>query len=410
MTAMTQTRNRRAGVEDRWHRAGDGEPCTDKSHGKLGTLVQSKSHGIGKRWRARYVDDNGKEHAKSFARKTDAQDWLDEVTTAFATGTYVDPQRGKITFASFYKGWSARQVWVSGTQHAMDLAANNVTFGNVALADLRMSHIEEWVKRMQDRGLEATTIRTRFSNVRSVIRAAVQDRVAPRDATAGVKLPRVRKNAAAMAIPTAQEVGAAIRATTDIEPSYGAFIAVCGFAGLRRGEASALKISDIDFMRREIHVQRQVQWTDDGRMEIRGPKYGSERTIFAPEGLVTILAEHVRLYRGSDEPDRWLFPSSRDEALPAHAATVGRWWRIVRQKVNIDYRLHDLRHFYASGLIAAGCDVVTVQRALGHSSASVTLDTYGHLWPDANDRTRKAAAGLVEQALGCAADALRTDA
>ncbi|MGO8941240.1 MAG: tyrosine-type recombinase/integrase [Mycobacterium sp.] len=55
--------------------------------------------------------------------------------------------------------------------------------------------------------------------------------------------------------------------------------------------------------------------------------------------------------------------------------------------------MHDLRHFYASGLIAAGCDVVTVQRALGHSSPSVTLDTYSHLWPDANDRTRKAAAG-----------------
>ncbi|WP_407695156.1 tyrosine-type recombinase/integrase [Mycolicibacter icosiumassiliensis] len=120
---------------------------------------------------------------------------------------------------------------------------------------------------------------------------------------------------------------------------------------------------------------------------------------------MTILAEHVRLYRGGDDPDRWLFPSARDKALPAHAATVGRWWRIVRQEVNIDYRLHDLRHFFASGLIAAGCDVVTVQRALGHSSASVTLDTYGHLWPDANDRTRN-----VEQALRVTADALRTDA
>lgn len=407
---MTQTRNRRAGVEDRWHRTGEGKPCTDKGHGKLGTLIQSKSHGVGKRWRARYVDDNGREHAKSFTRKTDAQDWLDEITAAFATGTYVDPQRGKITFASFYKAWAARQVWVSGTQHAMDLAANNVTFGNVAFTDLRMAHIEEWVKRMQDRGLEATTIRTRFSNVRSVIRAAVQDRVAPRDVTVSVKLPRVRKSEAAMSIPTAEEVGAAIRSTIGIEPSYGAFIAVCAFAGLRRGEASALKVSDVDFMRQEVHVRRQVQWTDDGRMEIRGPKYNSERTIFAPEGLVTILAEHVRLYRGGDDPDRWLFPSSRDDALPAHAATVGRWWRIVRQKVEIDYRLHDLRHFYASGLIAAGCDVVTVQRALGHSSASVTLDTYGHLWPDANDRTRKAAAGLVEQALGSTADALRTDA
>ena len=74
---------------------------------------------------------------------------------------------------------------------------------------------------------------------------------------------------------------------------------------------------------------------------------------------------------------------------------------------------HDLRHFYASGLIRAGCDVVTVQRALGHSSATTTLATYSHLWPDANDRTRRAAAELLDAALGvaadAAADALRTN-
>jgi len=73
------------------------------------------------------------------------------------------------------------------------------------------------------------------------------------------------------------------------------------------------------------------------------------------------------------------------------------------------HRLHDLRHFYASGLIAAGCDVVTVQRALGHSSAALTLTTYSHLWPDASDRTRKAAGEMLDRALGAAADALRTD-
>lgn len=406
---MTQTRNRRAGVEDRWHRAGQGTPCTDKGHGKLGTLVESANHGKGLRWRARYVDDDGREHAKGFARKSDAKAWLDtEITAAFATGTYVDPTRGKITFASFYKAWAERQIWVSGTRHSMDLSASSVTFANVALIDLRPSHLETWVRQMQDNGLEPTTIQTRFANVRNVIRAAVRDRVTPRDVTASVKLPRVRKAAAAMAIPTAEEVGAAIRVTEDFEPWYGAYIAVCAFAGLRRGEASALKISDVDFIRKELHVRRQVQWTDDGQMEIRAPKYGSERTVFAPEGLVTILAEHVRLWRGGDDPDRWLFPSSRNEDLPAHAATVARWWRITRRKIGIEYRLHDLRHFFASGLIAAGCDVVTVQRALGHSSASITLGTYSHLWPDANDRTRKAAAGLVEAALGSIADGLRT--
>jgi len=69
-----------------------------------------------------------------------------------------------------------------------------------------------------------------------------------------------------MSIPTALEVGAAVRATGDIEPWYGAFIAVCAFAGLRRGEASALRVGDIDFLRKEIRVVRQVQWTDDGQM------------------------------------------------------------------------------------------------------------------------------------------------
>jgi integrase len=52
--------------------------------------------------------------------------------------------------------------------------------------------------------------------------------------------------------------------------------------------------------------------------------------------------------------------------------------------------LHDLRHFYASGVIAAGCDVMTVPRALGHSKATTTLTTYPHLWPTTEDRTRAA--------------------
>jgi integrase len=71
------------------------------------------------------------------------------------------------------------------------------------------------------------------------------------------------------------------------------------------------------------------------------------------------------------------------------------------------YTLHDLRHFLASGLIADGCDVVTVQHALGHSSASITLNVYSHLWPKAEDRTRAAAANLMATTSG-SADSVRT--
>jgi integrase len=135
-------------------------------------------------------------------------------------------------------------------------------------------------------------------------------------------------------------------------------------------------------------------------MEIRPPKYASERTVSIPDGLVALLAEHVRRHRPGDDPDRWLFPGTRNATVPAHEATVARSWRIARDAVSIGNRLHDLRHFYASGLIRAGCDVVTVQRALGHSSAAITLTTYSHLRPDASDRTRRAAGDLLEASLG----------
>jgi integrase len=96
-------------------------------------------------------------------------------------------------------------------------------------------------------------------------------------------------------------------------------------------------------------------------------------------------------------PDReWLFRGESEK--PPHQNTVTYWWNKTRFAAGCsNVRLHDLRHFFASGLIMAGCDVVTVQRAMGHSSATVTLNTYAHLWPKADDRTRSAAAGLMRQ-------------
>ena len=70
--------------------------------------------------------------------------------------------------------------------------------------------------------------------------------------------------------------------------------------------------------------------------------------------------------------------------------------------------LHTLRHTFASNLIASGCDVVTVQRALGHAQPSITLNTYSHLWPSAEDKTRAATAGFMGSVTG-SADSVRTE-
>jgi integrase len=88
---------------------------------------------------------------------------------------------------------------------------------------------------------------------------------------------------------------------------------------------------------------------------------------------------------------------------------VSLTWRRVRKAASLDgYTLHDLRHSYASGLVASGCDVVTVQRTLRHPSATTTLGVCSHLWPTAEDRTRAAAGDLMAAALGARADSLRT--
>jgi len=141
-----------------------------------------------------------KEHAKHFDRKVDAQRWLNEVTASLVTGSYVDPKAGSVTFERFYAQWSQRQVWVPSTRVNADHAAASVPFAQVPLKSLRRSHVEQWVKAMT-KDLAATTIHTRVTIVRSVLRGAVADRVIPVDPSEGVTLPRRRRREAAMTGP-----------------------------------------------------------------------------------------------------------------------------------------------------------------------------------------------------------------
>jgi hypothetical protein len=91
-------RNRRAGVEDRWTKT------VRDAEGNAQT-VPSVNHGTGKRWRARYVDDQGREHAKGFARKIDAAAWLDGQTSAIVTGTHVAPRDAAVTVEQWCEQW-----------------------------------------------------------------------------------------------------------------------------------------------------------------------------------------------------------------------------------------------------------------------------------------------------------------
>lgn len=363
--------------------------------------VAKRSNG---RWRARYRDAAGREHSKSFGRKVDAQKWLDEITTSMVTGTYVDPKAGRITFSQWFDLWCSRQAWESSTQESATTVAGSVTFGDVEMRHLRASHIQGWVKSMSDKPLALGTIKLRFNYVRMSLLAAVDEPVIPKDPSTKVRLPTGAKKSTTRVrsteIPTAEQVAAAL----DAAPAhFMPFVAVCAFAGLRLGEAAGLRVEDVDFLGRIIHVEQQVQGSTRASARIVSPKYGSDREVYVPEDLTTMLARHVETIGTRDGllfsngPELW------------NRMSAGEQWRQIRSSVDgmEGFTIHSLRHFFASGLISAGCDVATVQRALGHSLPSITLDVYTHLWPKAEDRTRTAATGLMESVLGAPAANVR---
>lgn len=359
------------------------------------------------RYRARYRDEAGKEHARHFVKKAQAQQWLDEVTASVVRGDYVDPAAGKTTFRQWFIRWSEVQDWVDGTSDTAALTLASVTFADMPMSRITELHVEAWMKAMtrpgpkRKTGLAASTRRTRYNYVRMAFLAAVKARVIRLDPTAGITPPRVAKSEGKIKIPTPEQVGAAL---VEAPGHFHAFVAVCAFAGLRLGEAAGVQLGDVDFLRRTLSIRRQIQGQVNSKTVEVSPKYQSARTVYLPDDLVKVLAAHVEKHPPKGE-EQWLFSLN---GYLYNRNSAGNQWRRLRMKVGLEaFTLHDLRHYFASGLIADGCDVVTVQHALGHSSASITLNVYSHLWPRAEDRTRAAATNLMAST-AVLADSVRT--
>src|SRR5262249_10350458 len=147
-------RNRRAGVEDRWRKS------VRDAEGNI-KVVPSANDGKGMRWRARYVDERGREHAKGFARKVDAQIWLDKRTAAVVSGTHVAPRDAQLTVQQWCDLWlEGYQVHRASTVRSAKIHIRQIVaeFGGMPLSALRPSQIKSWMARLQAEGREASYI------------------------------------------------------------------------------------------------------------------------------------------------------------------------------------------------------------------------------------------------------------
>ncbi len=169
------------------------------------------------------------------------------------------------------------------------------------------------------------------------------------------------------------------------------------FAGLRLAEACGLRVADIDFMRGVISpaVQYPAQPLKSETSKMAVP---------IPQSLALELS--ARVVRS--DADTLLTDLFGNQLAPW---TLERAIRAARVKVPglpPTFRYHDLRHYLASMLIASGADVKVVQARLRHASAKTTLDTYAHLWPDADESTRAAIDVVMAARAVALADCLRT--
>jgi integrase len=167
--------------------------------------------------------------------------------------------------------------------------------------------------------------------------------------------------------------------------------------GLRVSEALGVTVDRIDFLRRQLSVDRQLV---DGKFGPPKTKT-SYRTIPLPDIVLDALSHHLAEY----PTDGLVFKNSHGQPIARNrfSDVLRRAIRDIDVPAGTSY--HDLRHHYASLLIRHGESVKTVQARLGHSSATETLDTYSHLWPDSEDRTRAA----VDTAWSALEDYLRTE-
>jgi integrase len=356
-------------------------------------------------WRARYRDSAGREHAKHFARKGDAQRWLDEVTTSLVTGQYVDPKAGQVTFQTYAEQWRAIQVHRPSSRAYVETVLRRhvyPTLGNRPLSSILPSDVQAWVRRLETGGvnrkpLAASTVGVVHSVLAEVFKAAVRDRRIVANPCEGTRLPKVQQRK--VVPPTTEQVEELRGAMPERLRALVTFVAG---TGARQGEALGLTVDRLDMLRREVHIDRQLVGLGSA-----GPRFGppktsaSVRTIPLPRVVVDSLAAHLAAY----PPVGGLVFSL--DGLPVTRQRFGHLWRPAAAAVGLPARsgLHSLRHYYASLLIRHGESVKTVQARLGHASAIETLDTYSHLWPDSDDRTREAVDSVLR---GLLADSVRT--
>ncbi len=306
-------------------------------------------------------------------------------------GSYVDPGLSRRSLRCYAQLWLQAQPVRASTRRTYDSHLRNwilPALGHRSLQSLTPTDVRAVVRELVER-LAPRTAWHIHGLLATILRSAVEDGWLARTPCRRTAPPRPRR---ARVVPlTVGQVQALIDALPLSYRLAGWLGAGCG---LRVGEVLGLTVDHVDLDRAVLTVTHQLQTAPGERPRRVPPKtMASVRTVPLPDSVATVIRIHLqqRAQAGHDVgPARLLITDSRGGPLSPRSFH-GRIWRGAVTTTGLPgVRFHDLRHFYASALIAAGESVTTVQAALGHASAVETLDVYAGLWPDREPALRAA--------------------
>jgi integrase len=347
------------------------------------------------RWRT----PDGRQPRRTFRTKRLADAFLHKTLTDIEEHGLVGTRRGDTVssmFAEWWTGIEGRLRHDTVTTYARYRVIIEEGWGDTPLAKVDYAFVQRVVDTLSSEGYAATTV----TAVYSILNLALTDahlrgkiRVIPRP-----KMPRAE--APDLTIPTRVEVEQLADA---IRLDLRAAVILAGYCGLRQGEVLGLE-------RRNLRLDEGRVWIGQAANQKTGKGQAtktkaSRRWVVLPDHAQAVLEWHLAEIAAPGDQDAdgaGRSPAARgtDRIFPISASLLDKAWRDARERCGLGaVRFHDLRHAAASMMIAAGCSIMHVQRQLGHARPSMTLDTYGFLYPTSvEDALTKINAYLAQDA------------
>jgi integrase len=323
---------------------------------------------------------DGRERSRSFRTRKAAETYERELLVQRDRGGWVDPRAGRVTLADWVSEWSATlaHLRTSSRRIYLDNLRLHVlpTLGNIPLNKIDKTMLRAWLAELNAGPLAPATVHQVYRALRRVLASAVENDVMARNPLDGIKPPRVDRQEMRFLTPSEVSTLADV-----IDERYRAFVVVGAYCGLRLGESAGLRRHRVDLLHRHLQVVDQLGRGDEGRWCIQPVKTRSSvRAITLPTVVVDALDHHVARWAGRGR-EGFVFTAPDGGPMDPDNFRSRVWMPAVAAAGLAPLRIHDLRHTTASLAIAAGADVKMLQTMLGHASAVMTLDRYGHLMP-----------------------------